>query len=76
MTNNNTFTIIEKKENITFKRQGGCLVYTGIVVAEQGIRTTQDFIDALDRNNFGGSVDFYNTDKANTYTFIAYVYID
>jgi hypothetical protein len=76
MTNNNTFTIIEQTNNITFKHHNGCMVYTGIVEMEHGIRTTQDFIDALDSNNFGGTVDFHKTDKANTYTFVAYVYID
>lgn len=76
MKNNNTFTIIEKTRNITFKRHNGCMVYTGTVEMEHGVRTTQDFIDALDPNNFGGSVDFRRTEEANVFTFIAYVYID
>lgn len=76
MTNNNTFTIIEQTRNITFKRHNGCMVYTGIVYMEHGINTKEDFLNALDSNNFGGTVDFRKTDKANTYTFIAYVYID
>ena len=76
MTNNNTFTIIEKTRNITFKRHNGCMVYTGIVYMEHGINTKEDFLNALDPNNFGGTVDFRKTDKPNTYTFNAYVYID
>jgi hypothetical protein len=76
MTNNNTFTIIEQTRNIAIKYGSGNVIYTGIVEMEHGIKTAQDFIDALDCNNFGGSVNFRKTDKANTYTFIAYVYID
>ena len=74
MTKN--FTIIEKTMNITFKRHSGCMMYTGKVEAPQGITTTQDFINALDPNNFGGTVNFCKTDKPNIYTFTAYVYID
>jgi hypothetical protein len=76
MTNNNTFTIIEKTRNNAIKRGCGTVVYTGTVVMEHGARATQEFIDALDCSNFGGSVDFRNTDKPNMYTFFACVYID
>lgn len=74
MTNNNTFTIIEKNIHITFKRNGGQIYYTGKVMMEHGIRTKEDFLNALDVKNIGGTVDFRRTEEANVYTFIADVY--
>lgn len=72
----NTFKIIDKTRSVTFKKHNGALVYTGTVYMEHGINTKEDFLNALDPNNFGGTVDFRKTDKPNIYTFNAYVYID
>jgi hypothetical protein len=72
----NTFNILDKTRSVTFKKHNGALVYTGIVYMEHGIDTKEDFLNALDANNFGGTVDFRKTDKANIFSFYAVVYID
>jgi hypothetical protein len=72
----NTFKILDKKIDVNSPRRNGVLTYTGVVYIEDGNITKEDFLDALDANNFGGTVDFHKTDKPNVYTFVANVYID
>lgn len=76
MTMKNTFKILDKKMSVTFKKHNGALVYTGFVYMEHGIDTKEDFLNALDPNNFGGTVEFRKTEEPNVFSFEAVVYID
>lgn len=72
----NTFTILTKTRNITFKRHNGCMVYTGTVYMEHGVESKEVFLNALDAHNYGGTVEFRRTAEPNVFTYTADVYFD
>lgn len=67
------FTITEKNLYYRGKTEH---IYRGTVEAPHGIPTTETFLNAIDRGNWGGRVNFTKTDKENVYKFDATIYVD
>lgn len=68
--------MVEVLERVVVRRTRTEIEYTGTAMMYNGIQDKQALLDALDSNNFGGTVEFRKTDKPNVFTFFADVYFD
>ena len=69
--------MVEVLERVVVRRTRTEVGYTGTAMMYNGIQDKQALLDALDGNNFGGSVSITPIkDVSDMYEYVAIVYID
>ena len=69
--------MVEVLERVVVRRTKTEVGYVGTAMMYNGIQDKQALLDALDRNNFGGSISITPIkDASDMYEYVAVVYID